>query len=48
MIAVLASNTFGIAKRYQSLAAEALTMYALLSAVNNIAMEASATHIPIR
>ena len=46
--AVLANNTRGIATGNQSFAVADLTMYALLSDVNIIAIDASATHIPMR
>ena len=46
--AVLAKRMRGIASGTQSLAVPERTMYALLSDVNIIAIDASATHIPMR
>ena len=46
--AVLSKRIRGIASGTQSLAVPERTMYALLSDVNIIAIDASATHIPIR
>src|SRR6266404_7830906 len=46
--AVLNKSTRGMARGTQSFDDAALTMYALLSAVNIISIDASATQIPIR
>jgi hypothetical protein len=46
--AVLPNKIFGIANGIQSLAEAERTMYALLSEVNIITIDAMPTHIPIR
>jgi hypothetical protein len=45
---VLTKTARGILTGSQSYALADLTMYALLSDVNNIAIDASATHMPVR